>query len=201
MSTCMSAFIEINYGRDSPPFSDSVQIYSLTEGSFVLGKDYEVFDALAWGRDSQMAPEDRDPGRRPLVAPRGMPSPQSLTVAQNYFYLVTPPTDFPDHCFWPAHRCITPVTAAEWVKRHGVAESQVVQSFNCGPQPRRWRVVAEPGLYNASWLSLPEFDAALSHHRLRLKELPVEYSILYQALSLLGQRHGTDRVRLVVWFS
>jgi hypothetical protein len=201
MGTYMNAFIEVDYGDGRPPFSDPVQIYTLTEGSFAFGKDYEVFDALAWGRDSSMALEDRDPSRRPLIAPRGMPSPQSLTVAQSYSYLVAVPSDPPDPYFWPTHRCVTPATAEEWVRERGAVESEVLQWFNCGPRDRSWRVVSEPGLYNASWLLLPEFDAALAHHGLRLEELPVEYDILRYALSALGQRHSPERVRLVVWFS
>jgi hypothetical protein len=197
----MSAFIEMDHGDGSPRFVDPAQITSLTEGSFVFGKDYEVFDALAWGRDCTMRPEDRDPTRLPLIAPRGMPSPQSLTLAWNYFYLVTEPSAPPDQNFWPAHRCVPPRTAEEWVRDHGAGESQVLQWFNCGPRPRTWRVVSEPVLYNASWVLLPEFDAALAHHGLRLQELPVEYTIVRQALIQLGQRHGSKRVRLVVWFS
>jgi hypothetical protein len=201
MGTYMSAFIEVDHSNGLLRFSDPVQIYSLTEGSFSFGKDYEVFDALAWGRDSQMSPEDRDPARRPLIAPRGMPSPQSLVVAESYFYLVAAPPDLPDPHFWPAHRCVAPGTAEEWARQRGVVTSEVVQWFNCGPRDRTWQVVAEPGLYNASWLLLPEFDVALAHHRLRLEELPAEYSIVRQALALLGQQHGEERVRLVVWFS
>src|SRR5579884_3362369 len=115
MGTYMSAFIEVDHGDGSPPFSDPVQTHSLTEGSFSFDKDYEVFDALAWGRESQMRPEDRDQRRQPLIAPRGMPSPQSLAVAWSYFYLVAPASAPPDRYFWPAHRCVAPGTAEEWV--------------------------------------------------------------------------------------
>jgi hypothetical protein len=202
MGTYMSAFIEVDHSDVLPPFSDTVQICSLTEGSFLFGKDYEVFDALAWGRDSQMAPEDRDPARRPLIAPRGMPSPRSLAVAQSYFYLVAAPPDLPDRHFWPAHRCVPPGTAEGWVRERGALTSEVRQWFNWRPpRPCTWQVVADPVLYNASWLLLPEFDAALAHHGLRLEGLPVEYSVVRQALSLLGRRHGRERVRLVIWFS
>jgi hypothetical protein len=201
MGTYMSAFIEVDHGDGLPPFSDPMQIYSLTEGSFSFGKDYKVFDALAWGRESQMSAEDRDPAPRPQFAPRGMPSPQSLDVAQNYFYLVATPPDLPDQYFWPAHRCVAPGTAEQWARQRGAVTSEVIQWFNCGPRDRTWQVVAEPGLYNSSWLLLPEFDAALAHHGLRLEDLPVEFSIVRQALSLLGQQHGAERVRLVLWFS
>ena len=42
----------------------------------------------------------------------------------------------------------------------GCHEAEFFQWFNCGPEGRVWRVVSEPGLYNASWLRLDEFDAA-----------------------------------------
>jgi hypothetical protein len=76
----MSAYIETDQGERSPPFSDPVRVRSLTDGSFAFGKDYEVFDALAGGRCAAMAPEDQDPSRAPLFAPRGIPSPCSLVV-------------------------------------------------------------------------------------------------------------------------
>jgi hypothetical protein len=202
MGTYMSAFIEVDHSESSRPFSDPTQIFSLTEGSFSFGKDYDVFDALAWGRDSQMAVEDRDPRRRPLIAPRGMPSPQSSDVAWDYFYLINESNELPNKYFWPAHRCVSQAIADKWIRERGVSESEVVQWFNCGGQDRIiWRAIAEPGLYNASWLLLSEFDASLAHHNLRLGELPTEYSILHQALSLLVQGHGPERVRLVLWFS
>jgi hypothetical protein len=196
----MDAFIEVDHSDKLSPFSDPVQIWSLTKGSFVFGKDYKVYDALAWGRESQMSPDGRDPATLPLFAPRGMPSPQSLDVAWNYFFLVAEPSDPPDKYFWQAHRCISPTEADYWVKNRGAGESKVLQWFNCGPAERTWRVVADPVLHNASWLLLPEFDASLAHHGLRLEELPVEYSIVRNALSMLGRQRGTERVRLVFWF-
>ena len=58
-----------------------------------------------------------------------------------------------------------------------------------------------PGLYNASWLHLNEFDAAPEHHGLNLVALPVKYSIIRAAQSQLVEQHGPERVKLVVWFS
>lgn len=201
MGTYMSAFIEVDHSGGSPSFTDPVQIYSLTEGSFSFDKDYAVFDALAGGRDSAMPPEDRDPRRAPLFAPRGIPSPCSLTVAWEYFYLIADASGPPDPHFWPEHRCVSTEVAERWRQEHGCHESRILQWFNCGPIERMWRVVSEPKLYNASGLRLDEFDAALAHHRLNLAALPVEYQIVRSAMSLLVQKHGPQRVRLVVWFS
>jgi hypothetical protein len=197
----MNAYIEVDRGDRLPPFSDPMQVYSLTEGSFALGWDYEVFDALAGGREDSAAPEDRDPSRAPLFAPRGMPSPCSLAVGWDYFYLVAEPSDPPDHVFWPERRCVTPAVAAEWLRDKGCHEAQFLQWFNCEPEGQVWRVVSEPGYYNPSWLRLDEFDAALRHHSLELSDIPVEYRIIRAALSQLVEQRSPERVRLVVWFS
>jgi hypothetical protein len=201
MGTHMSAYIEVDYGEGSPPFTDPVQVYSLTEGSFVFGKDYEVFDALAGGRDAAMAPEDRDPRRAPLIAPRGMPLPCSPAVGWDYFRLVADPPVLPDRHFWPEWRCVSSVAASEWLRRESSCEAEFFQWFNCEPEGRVWRVVSQPGLYNASWLRPDEFNAALEHHGLDLATLPVEYRILHSALSQLAEQQGSERVRLIVWFS
>src|SRR5712691_537842 len=98
----MSAYIEVDHGQQSVPFSDTAQIYSLTEGSFsFVGNDYDAFDALGGGRNAAMAPVDRDPLRAPLFAPRGMPSPCSLAVGWDYYYLVAEQVQSPNRVFWP----------------------------------------------------------------------------------------------------
>lgn len=202
MGTYMSAYIEIDYGKQLLPFSDWKQVHSLTEGSFTFDKDYEVFDALAGGREDSAPPEDRDPNRAPLFAPRGMPSPCSQAVGWNYFYLITESSDLPNEHFWPAWRCVTPEMAAAWVRDRGCHEAEFLQWIACWPpEGRTWRVVSAPSQYNASWLNADEFDAALAHHGLELQKLPVEYRILRSALSLLIETHGQQRVRLIVWFS
>jgi hypothetical protein len=201
MGTYMSAYIEVDYGDRLPPFTDPQQVYSLTAGSFILGKGYDVFDALAGGRDAAMSPEDRDPNNAPLFAPRGMPAPCSPAVGWDYYYLVAEPPNLPNGHFWPARRCVSPDVAAAWVRDQGCHEAAFLQWFNCDPGGRLWRVVSEPGLYNASWLRPDEFDAALRHHRLNLAELPIEYHIIRSAMAQLAERYGPARVRLVVWFS
>src|SRR5258708_38888366 len=101
-----------------------------------------------------MAPEDRDPGRTPLFAPRDMPSPCSQDVAWNYLFLIAEPSAPPDPYFWPQRRCVAAAAANEWIQQKGCHAAEVVQWFNCEPDNRVWRVVSEPGLYCASWLRL-----------------------------------------------
>jgi hypothetical protein len=95
VGTYMSAYIEVDYGDGQPPFSDPMQVHSLTEGSFTFDKDYEVFDALAGGRNAAIAPEDKDARRVPLFAPRGLPSPGSNAVGWDYFRLIADQLNLP----------------------------------------------------------------------------------------------------------
>ena len=201
MGTHMSAYIEVDHGLQVMPFSDPIQVYSLTEGSFVLDKRYDVFDALAGGRRDVM-PQDDDPSRSPLIARRGMPQPCSLSVGWNYFFVVCDKSHLPDRNFWPESRSVAPDVAAEWLREKGSHETTFVQWFNVGgPGELVWRVVSEPGLHNATWLYLDEFDQSLRHHGLDLTELPIEYRVIRTALSQLANEFGRERVRLVIWFS
>jgi hypothetical protein len=194
----MSAHIEVDYGKKKPPFADSEQIFSLTGASFSFDRRYEVFDALAGGREVFYAGEDRDPKRRPLISPRGMPSPCSLAVAQEYFYLIRKRGDVPDKYFWPSARCVTPRVASSWVRHKGSHESEVLQWFNGS---RTWKVVSDPVNRAASWLRLKEFDNALAHHRVNIKRVPACYEAVRAAMGVMVRRHGESRVRLVLWFS
>ena len=119
MGTYIDAFIEIDHSDDSGLFSAVEQIHSLTDGSFILSRAYDAFDALAGGRESVMAAEDRDPSRQPLILPRGIPSPRSLTVSQRFLFLVDDPVDPagpPDRNFWPKDRCVDPDEADQWAR-------------------------------------------------------------------------------------
>jgi hypothetical protein len=136
MGTYMSAYVEMDYGECSSPFSDPMQVHSLTEGSFAFDKDDEVFDALAGGRSAVMAPEDRDPKRVPLFAPRGIPSPCSAAVGWDYFRLVADPPDLPDRHFWPMWRCVSSALAAEWLRDEGCHEAEFLQWVNAVGQLR-----------------------------------------------------------------
>ncbi|MBN1911857.1 MAG: hypothetical protein JW818_19100 [Pirellulales bacterium] len=197
------------------PFSDPDSIFSLTEGSFVLDADYAVHDALAGGREAFYEAEDRDPERVPKHAPRGMPVPQSRVVAHRFFWLVTEDDLLPDRWFWPGDRCIGPDKAREWVDSEGCMESTVVQTFNLPSRKSadwsrlnvdedghiRWRVVAEPGWVNPTWLWPAEYDDALAHHGLTYDAIPVGYSVLRDTMAELERHHGPQRVRLILWFS
>jgi hypothetical protein len=194
----MSAYIEVDYGKQKPAFTDPAQIFSLTEASFSFFNRYEVFDALAGGREAFFAEEDRDPKRRPLIPPRGLPSPCSLVVAHEYFYLIRKRGDAPDNIFWPPARCVTPRVASAWLRNKGSHPAEVLQWFNGSGT---WKVVSDPIYRAASWLRLKEFDKALVHHRVNLKRMPASYEAMRAAMDVMVRRHGESRVRLVLWFN
>ena len=201
MGTCMSVYIEIDYSDRLPSFSDPTQVYSLADGSFVLGKDYTVFDVLAGGRQASMRPEDRDSEREPLIPPRGMPSPCSSSVGWDYFRIVADPPELPNKYFWPERLCVSSATAADWRENGGCERAKVHQWFNCESDEIDWDVVSLPGLYNASWLRLDELDTALAHRHLEIDALPIQYGIIRDAMIALVGKYGQERVRLVFWFS
>lgn len=207
MGTNLHAFVEIDYADGRPPFSERGQIFSVTDGSFDPDRNYEAMDALAGGRELQMAREDRDPKTVPLISPRGMPNLRSPQVAEAYFFIVASPSNVPDPYFWRQHRCVSQDVADEWVRSKGSIRSTEIQDFNLPrakdgstPENLSWQVVSDPAFHTASWLTLEEFDASLRHHDLNLAELPVGYAIIRSAMSLVAERRGTDRVRLIVWF-
>ncbi len=197
MGTYLSAFIEFDRSDMLPAFSDTSQIESLTEASFSFGKDYEVFDALGDGRNGAMRGEDYDPLQAPLIPPRGIPTPCDLYVGWAYFYLVLDDAEPADRYFWKVERSVSPAQAEEWVRERSSVMCEFRQWVN-GEQ--LWRVVSNPELYNASWLTLEEFDRSLRHHNLLLESLPIEYRIVRSAMSQLVDECGPDRVRLTFWF-
>lgn len=220
MGTSMKAYIEFDCSAVAPPFTDAMQILSLTEGAFSLSRDYLVFDALAGGRQARMAPEDQNPDNTPKYAPKGMPVPQSIEVAQDFFRLVANPEHPPNHYFWPAHRCISTAEAREWMRESECFQSTVIQTVNClGFDPChymadddlapvivehgqiRWHVVAEREFYNPTWLCLEDLDDSLAHRGLELGSIPVEYLILRNSMATLVEKYSRERVRLVIWFS
>ena len=215
MGVDMEAFIEVDRSEGETPFTDPDSILSLTAGSFLLERDYGVFDALADGWKAFLRPEDRDETRGPKYPPRGMPSPRSRIVARRLFWLVTDGGMLPDRWFWPGDRCIEPEKARQWVDTEGCMESTVVQSFNLPSRKSAewsrlnvdenehlcWRVVSEPGLINSTWLWPTEYEDALAHHGLSFDAIPFDYSLLRTTMTELERHHGPRRARLVLWFS
>ncbi len=88
MGTSMKAYIEFECSGVAPPFTDAMQILSLTEGAFSLSRDYLVFDALAGGRQARMAPEDQNPDNTPKYAQEACPFLRALRLLKTFFVLL-----------------------------------------------------------------------------------------------------------------
>src|SRR5215467_1354959 len=104
MGTDIHAFVECADPDDGRAFSGTPEWPAYLLGSFNLLRDYELFDALADGRNSLMRPEDV--GKRALFPPRGVPPDISLEAAREYYDLVVG-RDLPDPRFWPRHGCVS----------------------------------------------------------------------------------------------
>lgn len=200
MGTNIQSFIEIDYCQEPISFSVPEQIFSLTEGPFILDREYELFDALAGGRNSFMDTHDRDPSREPLISPRGVPTPCSLTIAQHYYSLIADAKCLPNEHFWPSDRCVPQDVAAEWIKSSSSVQATVHQWFNCNSNGQTWSVVSNPGLRAASWLTLDEFDKSLELQRILLKDCDATFRVFRSTFAAAVDEFGTNRVRIVVWF-
>ena len=195
MGTDIHAFVELD-SSDREPFSGTAGIHSVAVGDLWLERDYEIFDALAWGRSWDLAPEHRSPP--PLVAPRGIPRALSLPVTWAYYAIVA--TDgTPDGRFWPVDAVVSADEAAAWEKR-GSVRSAVEQTGHFGrTPPQLWALVSKPWWHTASWLRPSELDESLARLRYR-RRLPFGYKLLQTIVDACVDEFGAERVRVVVWF-
>ena len=198
MGTDINAFIEIDRTGE---FSTADNIHSFTRDTFILDRDYSLFDALAGAREHQMWECDRDASRLPLIPPRGIPSPRSLSVSRSFLYIIGDPVSAsqpPNEAFWSRHRCVTPAVAEEWRNTNpNCVSATVVQWFN---GQHVWDAVSPLGLICPTWLTATEFDQSLDHHSIQFPDLPVAYRILRKSLEMLESELGSNCVRLVFWF-
>ena len=198
MGTDINAFIETD---TTGAFSTAGNIHSLAADTFILDRDYDIFDALAGAREHQLSESDRDPQRRPLISPRGIPSVRSLSVSRSFLYIVGDPvaaSSPSNEAFWPRHRCVDQMEAERWrASNPDCASTTVVQWFN---GDHVWDAVSPLGLICPTWLTPTEFDQSLDHHSIRLPDLPVSYRILTKSLEMLESELGANCVRLVLWF-
>tara|TARA_R110002049_G_scaffold305056_3_gene501117 strand:+ start:78232 stop:78834 length:603 start_codon:yes stop_codon:yes gene_type:complete len=198
MGTDIHAFIETDTTGE---FSTTGSIFSLTLDAFILDRDYDVFDTLAGAREHQMRDCDRDAGRLPLIPPRGIPSPRSLSVSRSFLYLVGDPVGASrpsNEAFWPRHRCVDPIEADKWRTTNPDCVSATVEQWFNGEHV--WDAVSPLGLICPTWLTATEFDQSLNHRSIQLHDLPVSYRILRKSLEMLEGELGANCVRLVLWF-
>jgi len=191
MGTDIHAFVEFDDSDEKPFCRNGIQ--SISAGSLVLERNYEIFDALAWGRSSQLELEHRAPP--PVVQPRGIPEILSKPAAWTYYSIVAT-ADRPDPRFWPPEAVVDLSTADDW-EREGSGRSKIEQTGHYGMSPpQTWDLIARPCWHTATWLTPEEVVRALA----RCEGLPLTYHVLKAILAACVAQVGPHRVRLVLWF-
>src|SRR5215471_18611446 len=95
MGTSIHPFIEYDICSDNPaPFCPAMDgkldLRAFNTGEFFVFNDYELFDALAFGRSVQI-PDGRTDGKRPLFPARGLPANLTWQIMLRFFHVVTDP--------------------------------------------------------------------------------------------------------------
>jgi hypothetical protein len=133
MGTDIHLYIEFLDGNESNP-----RRLSLTAGQFELGRNYDVFDALAGVR-----------GGDALIPPRGFPIDASDEVFRAYYAIVVDVPQQPQYDGdWQYHHRDS---ADRWVasgKSHRITHSEL-------------EFVSDPDAHSASWLTRAEFIEAV----------------------------------------
>jgi hypothetical protein len=198
MGTDIHAFVEYADESSRRSFSGMPEDPAWLFARCSLTRDYDLFDALGDGRNSQMAPEDV--GERALFPPRGVPADLSLESSWEYYDLIVE-SQHPDSRFWPKHGVVTGTEAAERVQRGTSHLGTVVQSIHYGrTAPRGWQVVSKEYWHTPSWLLLREIQQSLEHHRLSLAQLRWDFRAVLRCMSEIEAQIGRGQVRLVFWF-
>ncbi len=190
MGMDMISFIETCCPEDQFSGVPEIQAYLLAE--FCVGRDYDLFDALADARSTQAEVPLEERRCRALYPARGIPPDLSLTVAWRYYDLIVE-SELPDKYFWPtcdgraiedpAKRPI--VSPEEAQKRVATGEAHygvVAQDFNepkwVGELLLRLRRSKKP---MGKELIIGQADHG--YPPLRVKRMPFWYVLLWPAVS------------------
>jgi hypothetical protein len=159
---------------------------ALADGEFSVGRDYEMFAALAGVR--------AQPDWSPLVGPRGLPVDVSQAAISRYFLPVVGKETavawgIGEHCEpAEAERFIASGKSVWWA---APMTSPLLPSTNGH--------ISNPDWHSASWLTLEEVDRALEYAGHPLEACPDEFQLLLVYLRAVAQRFGTE-TRIVFWF-
>jgi hypothetical protein len=206
MGTDIHAFIEYDATPDNlipfrPASNGSMQITPFACGEIRVLRDYDLFDALAYGRSGRVR-DGREDGKRPLIFPRGIPPGVTQAISQRYYHVVEDPEYSTDR-YDPRNRWIgtlPPVArekALEWVAQ-GFAQWAPTERNARGELA--WDRISNPNWHTASWLNLQEILMALEHFGIDVTRTSFEFQLVLQVMNLLETKYGPGRTRMVFWF-
>ena len=159
---------------------------ALSDGQFLLRRDYGLFAALAGVRATK--------DFVPLERPRGLPLDVSQHVADRYFL---PVLDVETASSWAAGEYCTPAEACTLVDS---GRSQWIPSGMTIPLfPSTHGYVSNPDWHSASWLAVHEVHRALEHAHHPLESCFDDFQLLLVYLNAVVERKRSS-TRVVVWF-
>jgi hypothetical protein len=164
--------------------SGEPQAEAWSDGEIDLGRDYDLFGALAGVRGD----------RPPLFAPRGLPRDLSSAVFERYFLFILEAADRLSGG-WDGFGTVDP-TVAEGYLRSGEAHrpDPSYVKFNL-TSPLGY--VSNPDWHTPSWLGHEELRSALSAYKV---EPRADFLVVQDLLDALSRRFPERRARIVFWF-
>ena len=109
MGTDLHAFIELDCSQKESAFTDKEQIYAFNFGELPISRNYDLFNALADGRNCHL--DRADIIEHCLYDPRGIPKYHSVAVSNRYF-------------------CIVLSTMTDWEHELGIGRTRLVFWFD-----------------------------------------------------------------------
>jgi hypothetical protein len=171
-------------------------IVAFNLAEFFVKRNYALFDAL--GAQPPYSTKDK----KPLIMPRGLPSPISFMVSERYYCVVSDPNfkDLHLDSTGEFQAEVTQQQAEEWIRK-GLSHygKRVTNSTALYGSPERKRV-SNADWHSASWLFLDEIHHCLQHFGLSVDETPIEFQIITEILASFETKLGHRFVRLVYWF-
>ncbi|QDT42189.1 hypothetical protein Pan241w_22700 [Gimesia alba] len=197
MGTDITAFVEKRFCDESSGFSGRPEEPPWILGRFWMGRDYDLFDALANGRSDRLDPEEVD--RHALIPPRGIPRDLSYEVALEYYDLIIDPAGI-DPRVPVGYQTISKSEAKQRVEAGLAHYGKVAAFWPYSEKKPLWNVVSKPYLHNVGWLTLEEINQALDHFKMPLDDVDIEFLALMHAMEVFDQESSPMEVRLTFWF-